>query len=111
MSQFPSFSEAAQLCESFPGIHSADRACLATEGQEYYEPSMTCRGRVENGVVVLEEGVHLAEGTRVRVEAEPGKTSERAADKLFLMHELAVDTGISDLASNLDHYLYGHPKK
>jgi hypothetical protein len=29
---------------------------------------------------------------------------------LFRMGELAVETGISDLATNADHYLYGHPK-
>ena len=72
---------------------------------------MTCRGRVQNGVVVLEEGARLPEGTEVRVEADPAKAGEKGADKLFAMHELAVDTGVSDLASNVDHYLYGHARK
>jgi len=31
-------------------------------------------------------------------------------DDLFKMADLAVDTGIPDLATNIDHYLYGHPK-
>jgi hypothetical protein len=26
------------------------------------------------------------------------------------MVELATDTGISDLSTKVDHYLYGHPK-
>jgi hypothetical protein len=26
------------------------------------------------------------------------------------MSELAVDTGIDDLATNIDHYLYGAPR-
>ncbi len=26
------------------------------------------------------------------------------------MSDLAVDTGLPDLASNVNHYLYGHPK-
>ena len=28
----------------------------------------------------------------------------------FRISDLAVDTGLADLASNVDHYLYGHPK-
>ena len=31
-------------------------------------------------------------------------------DPLFDMAKYAVKTGIRDLATNLDHYLYGHPK-
>lgn len=31
-------------------------------------------------------------------------------DPIFLIGDLAVDTGISDLGLNIDHYLYGHPK-
>lgn len=34
------------------------------------------------------------------------KTGE---DPLFTLHELAVETGIKDLAQNHDHYLYGVP--
>ena len=29
---------------------------------------------------------------------------------IYRVHKYAVDTGIPDLAQNLDHYLYGHPK-
>ena len=29
---------------------------------------------------------------------------------VFRISDLAVDTGLADLASNVDHYLYGHPK-
>lgn len=29
---------------------------------------------------------------------------------LYRLHEHAIDTGIPDLAQNLDHYLYGLPK-
>jgi hypothetical protein len=32
-------------------------------------------------------------------------------DPLLRLIELAVDTGIPDLAENADHYLYGHPKQ
>ncbi len=71
------------------------------------------RGTVENGVVVLENGTLLPEGTRVRV--EPLGKDENVGwagedDPVFRMSDLAVDTGLADLASNVDHYLYGHPK-
>ena len=71
---------------------------------------MTYRGTVSKGVVVLEGEVRLPEGTQVMV--EPITTAGPAVpdDRLFRMSELAVDTGIPDLATNIDHYLYGHPK-
>lgn len=31
-------------------------------------------------------------------------------DPMLRMLDLAVDTGIPDLSTNIDHYLYGHPK-
>lgn len=31
-------------------------------------------------------------------------------DPLWRMADLAVDTGIKDLATNIDHHLYRHPK-
>ena len=70
-------------------------------------------GTVENGVVVLEDGTMLPDGTRVRV--EPLRNDEIVGrsgedDPVFRMSDLAVDTGLPDLASNVDHYLYGHPK-
>ncbi len=73
---------------------------------------MTCRGKVKGGVVVLEAGAQLAEGTLVRVEPIVAETAGAAdnGDAIFRMSELAVETGIPDLATNVDHYLYGHPK-
>ena len=61
---------------------------------------------------MLEPGVQLANGTLVRVEPilmdEATKGVQRG--DIFRMGDLAVDTGIPDLATNADHYLYGHPK-
>jgi hypothetical protein len=62
----------------------------------------------------LEPGARLADGTIVCV--EPVSPAPDAAgdiedlDPLFRMGELAVETGIADLAAEADHYLYGHPK-
>lgn len=75
---------------------------------------MVYQGKIKNGVVVLDGPTQLPEGTAVRVEPvangrlEAGPETED--DPIFRMSELAVETGIPDLATNLDHYLYGHPK-
>ena len=78
---------------------------------------MSYKGTVKNGVVVLEPGASLPEGMRVRVEvvAQSEKPLPKTViapedDPLFDMGKYAVKTGIPDLATNLDHYLYGHPK-
>ena len=72
---------------------------------------MSFKGTVKNGVVVLESGVSLPDGTSVRVEAEATPAGKsRELDPIWSIGELAVPTGIPDLATNIDHYLYGHPK-
>ena len=73
---------------------------------------MTYHGNVKGGIVVPEEGVELPEGARVRIELEPTPKPETLGelDPVFSMADLAVETGIPDLATNVDHYLYGHPK-
>ena len=76
---------------------------------------MVYQGTIQNGVVVLENGVNLPEGAVVRVEllkrdAPLAPTHSRKDDILFRMGEYAAETGIPDLAVNIDHYLYGHPK-
>jgi hypothetical protein len=63
-------------------------------------------------VIVLEGGAEIPEGTLVLVEpapvgAEAGPASE---DPLFRMGDLAAETGVPDLATNIDYHLYGHPK-
>lgn len=73
---------------------------------------MTYRGTVRAGVIVLELGAEVAEGADVMVEVlkVPGSLTSAQPDPVFSMYELAIDTGISDLATNVDHYRYGHPK-
>lgn len=78
---------------------------------------MVYEGTIQNGVVVLANGVQLPEGAAVNVEllsqpTEPKEAmiDESQLDPVFRMGELAVDTGIPDLGVNINHYLYGHPK-
>jgi hypothetical protein len=75
---------------------------------------MVYQGTVHNGVVVFENGVQLPEGAPVRVELvqaeSPQEKRSGKDDIVFRMGEYAIETGIPDLATNVDHYLYGHPK-
>jgi len=77
---------------------------------------MCYRGTIKNGVVVLEPEARLPEGTTVRVEPESSEQTEAPIlsddelDPAWRIGDLAKPTGIPDLAVNIDHYLYGHPK-
>lgn len=59
----------------------------------------------------------LAPGDRVEIvrplaEATRNQSASASRDDALLhLLDLAVDTGIPDLAENADHYLYGHPKQ
>jgi len=79
---------------------------------------MTYRGRVTNGVVVLEPGVRLREGTDVRVEpveetqeAAKGSQEARQLREGLLSFSGVVKEGPSDLAQNHDHYLHGTARR
>jgi len=74
---------------------------------------MTYQGTVKDGTIVVEPGADLPEGAQVRIEIDlpPPVCSEQESDPLLRMSDLAVETGVSDLATNIDHYLYGHPKQ
>jgi hypothetical protein len=76
-------------------------------------------GHIENGVVVFDQPVPLPDGTPVRVEPltklarrEPEPTSEprsfldRYRDVIGKPLDLPADG-----SANIDHYLYGQPKK
>lgn len=69
---------------------------------------MTYLGEVRGGVIVLEQGAALPDGARVAVQLLPPPAAE---DPLLRMTDLAVETGIPDLGTNVDHYLYGHPRR
>ncbi len=82
---------------------------------------MTIRGRVQGGVVVLERGASLPDGTEVTVtpcaEVATSGTSDgrpKIWDKMVKLAKWAESQPCdlpSDLASNHDHYLHGLPKR
>ena len=74
----------------------------------------------EQGVLRLKEPLSLPDGTQVDVtvtshneDNEPSQVMDgRSWDTLTqLLADCAIDTGVPDLASQHDHYLYGIPKK
>lgn len=60
---------------------------------------------VRKGQLVLKTPLSLPDGTVVRVRVEA------AQNPLLFMAENAVETGITDLAEEHDHYTYGSPKR
>jgi hypothetical protein len=74
---------------------------------------MSYRGKVKDGVVVLEGGIKLAEGTEVEVQPVVETTSPPAEGlgQRLLNHAGAAKGLPSDLARNHDHYIHGTPRK
>ena len=75
---------------------------------------MSLPGIVQNGVVVLEHGCPLPEGTRVDVIPKEGD-GDAAEQRPTLLGLLALAGAVDDLppdmARNHDHYLHGAPKR
>ena len=78
---------------------------------------MTFRGRVQNGVVVFPDPIPVPDGAEVDVTFAPSKDaastaripktlSERLKNVIGKAKNLPPDTSV-----NVDHYLYGLPKK
>ena len=76
---------------------------------------MTYRGHVQNGVVVFDEGIVLPEGISVQVDVL--RDQERGEDAGPTLYErlkpvIGAAKGLPpDAALNVDHYLYGQPKR
>lgn len=70
---------------------------------------MTYRGTVKNGVIVLEAGAPLPEGTEV--ELAPVSARGRTVWEKLVALAGTVDDLPADAAEQVDHYLYGTPKR
>ncbi len=69
---------------------------------------MSITAVVEKDSIKLPPGVHLPDGTPVRVEpiAAPARSlAQRYAGLIGMADDLPAD-----LAENLDHYVHGHPR-
>ena len=63
----------------------------------------------QGGVFWPLQPLDIAEGERVQLTIT--STGHERVDPAADLSDLEVDTGISDLATNIDHYLYGLPKQ
>lgn len=77
---------------------------------------MTFNGHIENGQVVFDGPLNLPDGTEVTVVVSHGKAAEREEDVPTIFEQLKPFIGKieglpEDASQNIDHYLYGHPKK
>jgi hypothetical protein len=68
---------------------------------------MTYRGRIRNGVAVLDAPVALPDGTRVRVEVEPAESASWGG---MTVEELACEQGVVPI-SNLADLAIDWPKE
>jgi hypothetical protein len=79
---------------------------------------MTIPGHVENGRIVLDEAVPLADGMKVRVELLSPASEQKVEEEQIptLNERYRAIIGIvkdlpCDFARNHDHYIHGQPKK
>ncbi|HEO71812.1 MAG TPA: hypothetical protein ENN80_11170 [Candidatus Hydrogenedentes bacterium] len=76
---------------------------------------MTDHGYIENGKVVLDDGLKPPEGAEVRlVVVTPDRSQEPAGlheSDALLAFAGAVRGLPADASRNIDHYLYGDPKQ
>lgn len=75
---------------------------------------MSFLGHVQDGSIVFETPIPLPEGTVVTVvpagEAPPAEPVVLFSDHYKGLFGLDLDVP-PDASANVDHYLYGHPKK
>jgi hypothetical protein len=72
---------------------------------------MTLTGVVQNGMIVLDPGINLPEGTRVKVVSEPAATTENPTFLDLLEFAGCMPDMPADFAQQHDHYIHGTPKK
>ena len=73
---------------------------------------MTYKGRVKDGVVVFDDRVRLPEGTEVEVTLPDDPDGSGLSLYERLEPVIGRAQGLPpDASENIDHYLYGHPKR
>jgi hypothetical protein len=72
---------------------------------------MTLKGRVKNGVIVVDKGVSLPEGAEVTVDMPEKTAGAGEAISDTLLRHAGKGIGLpSDLAERHDHYAHGRPR-
>ncbi len=59
----------------------------------------------EHGVLRPLSKLSIAEGERVIITIHPLLKKAEKVDAIYTIYEIAEESGISDLATNIDHYL------
>lgn len=72
---------------------------------------MTLTGIIKNGVVVLDNGQQLADGTQVDVVVRGPAQAASPLGETLLRHAGKAVGLPDDLARQHDHYLHGTPKR
>jgi hypothetical protein len=76
---------------------------------------MSITAIVENGAIQLPPGIHLPDGTKVRIEPEGSLATVDAQDRSAFawMNEFigCVESLPADFAAEHDHYIHGTPKR
>jgi hypothetical protein len=72
---------------------------------------MSFEGQVQNGVVVLDNGQQLPDGTRVEVIVRELPVVKATLRDRLLKLAGTVDDLPADMARNHDHYIHGGPKR
>jgi hypothetical protein len=72
---------------------------------------MSFEGHVQNGVIVLDDGAQLADGTHVQVIVSDAPVANTTLGDRLLKLAGAVDDLPADMAGNHDHYIHGGPRR
>jgi len=88
---------------------------LEYHNEDYTEASMTYKGHVFNGTVLLDEPAEIPDGTKVEIAVyEPSQLAEDGPILPTLYERLRSVVGVvdgpADLAENHNYYAHGLPK-
>jgi len=72
---------------------------------------MTYRGRVRNGVIILDPPASLPEGAEVEVQPADDESAGPTWAEVFKDVSGKAEGLPADMARNHDHYIHGAPKK
>src|SRR5438876_10147587 len=103
---------------SCPGWYNAARVIpVQTRRLTSSRAIMVVRGHVKNGTIILDEPAKLPEGAEVEVSLLAPPATEQVENEGPTLYDrlkpvVRTAQGLpSDASTNVDHYLYGHPKK